>query len=475
MLHSNNIEYTRTSKYIDDGTLIRVQVNSVDDVGEQTSPTGAPTCTSPTIIDTGNSYSGMRFVNVPVDNTTVILSAYIELLGQGVDTSDTNIIITGLKTVNPTSICPGGDSLTTRYPSTTATVNWDNVPSFAFGGVYPSADVSSIIREIVAMDGWQMGNAMAFVMAPTTRRRASTYAYAPCTAPILVINIVNAATTANPTTTRSPTTNSPTTGTISNPSTGTTVNPSTGTIFNPTLFNPTTAKPVATTKGSSTADNVQSDSGKKSSTGAIVGGVIGTIIGLILIAVLIMFVLTLLKKRQTNNSDQLRKPKKSVQMEDLTVRDSTSNLIESNPSKDSVAIQMDSASSSNSPKSNRISVSKPLPPNPTSFNTSSRTSRTFVLDPTAELRGSSDVAKPPQKPPKPEQLKAAKLPTNILPEVSAQSRIALGTIVMAKYSMDGKFYKAVVEDCTNGYYLVKYPEYDNHYEWLIPEDVKLQI
>jgi hypothetical protein len=49
---------------------------------------------------------------------------------------------------------------------------------------------------------------------------------------------------------------------------------------------------------------------------------------------------------------------------------------------------------------------------------------------------------------------------------------AKGTVVNAKYSEDGKTYKAEVQEFLNGSYLVRFTEYDNYEEWVPLADVQ---
>jgi len=48
----------------------------------------------------------------------------------------------------------------------------------------------------------------------------------------------------------------------------------------------------------------------------------------------------------------------------------------------------------------------------------------------------------------------------------------MGDTVQAKYSLDGKFYPAVIDDIQHGYYLVHYPSFPSYQEWVPLADVK---
>lgn len=48
----------------------------------------------------------------------------------------------------------------------------------------------------------------------------------------------------------------------------------------------------------------------------------------------------------------------------------------------------------------------------------------------------------------------------------------MGDTVQAKYSLDGKFYPAVIDDIQHGYYLVYYPSFQSYQEWVPLADVK---
>ena len=49
---------------------------------------------------------------------------------------------------------------------------------------------------------------------------------------------------------------------------------------------------------------------------------------------------------------------------------------------------------------------------------------------------------------------------------------SIGDTVKAKYSQDGKFYSAIIDDIQHGFYLVRYPEYNGFQEWVATANIQ---
>jgi hypothetical protein len=80
---------------------------------------------------------------------------------------------------------------------TTASVGW-NPPDWSFPGLVTpdqqTADISSIIGEIVNRQGWTTGNSIALIITGTGKRTAKSYNGAPTQGPVLHIEYFGAST-----------------------------------------------------------------------------------------------------------------------------------------------------------------------------------------------------------------------------------------------------------------------------------------
>jgi len=112
-------------------------------------------------------YVGLRFPGVTVPAGAVILSATIQFQSTTATSAATDLIFHGEADVAPeqyphdAAAVPSSD-ISSRA-TTTASATW-SAPAFASQTKYESIDLSGIVSEIVDLDGWASGNAMAFVV-----------------------------------------------------------------------------------------------------------------------------------------------------------------------------------------------------------------------------------------------------------------------------------------------------------------------
>ena len=100
---------------------------------------------------------GMRFVNIYLPPTAIITHAYLKLTcGTAGDKIEVKTRIRGEKNVDPLTFSTIDDyNARTR---TTATIDWDNIPTWQLGELYQSPDIKDVIKEIITLPDWASGN-----------------------------------------------------------------------------------------------------------------------------------------------------------------------------------------------------------------------------------------------------------------------------------------------------------------------------
>lgn len=187
---------------IDDAEEFLAQINATNPTGQVTNTSGdldlawdASGYAAPPVA----VLIGLRFPNVTVPAGAHILSANVSFratAGQNTDPAD--LIFHGEASVSPASY--PHDVTTGAAPSfnisnrstTTASATW-TMPLFTNGDRFESADLSEVVTEIIDLDGWASGNALAFVLSGPdgqTSYRLAHSANSPAadSAPILTIN-----------------------------------------------------------------------------------------------------------------------------------------------------------------------------------------------------------------------------------------------------------------------------------------------
>ncbi len=134
---------------------------------------------------------GLRFQNVTIPrngaggNTTTILRATLRFVSSLNQSTPTTLRISGDDIGDsppfPTFFGSGPDTVTGRLAArrTTAQVDWQvhvPLPEWFAGESYFSADLKSIVQEIIDRGDWNEGNALSFLIEPLSgSRRAQTY------------------------------------------------------------------------------------------------------------------------------------------------------------------------------------------------------------------------------------------------------------------------------------------------------------
>jgi len=107
---------------------------------------------------------GLRFRGITIPADAAIDSAYIVIHShEGKSATDAaNITIRGEKNTNAETFTM--DALITDRPKTSASVRWEVAEEWGLYTKHRSPDIKSVVQEIIGLQGWNSGNAMAFIM-----------------------------------------------------------------------------------------------------------------------------------------------------------------------------------------------------------------------------------------------------------------------------------------------------------------------
>ncbi len=107
--------------------------------------------------------AGFRFRGLAIPEGAVIDSAYMVLFSHEAKTTEdvANLTIVGDASVNAGTFTL--DSLIDARPQTEAFVRWVIDEEYGLYTEHRTPDISNIVQEIVDTDGWEAGNAMAFI------------------------------------------------------------------------------------------------------------------------------------------------------------------------------------------------------------------------------------------------------------------------------------------------------------------------
>ena len=164
---------------------------STDDVEEKVSSGSMKRTSSDLelIKDSEDQVIGIRFENITLPQGATINNAYIQFEAKSASSADVNLQIHGEKVVNATTFGSAAHSVSTRSQTTTST-NWSPAAwasSGDHGVAQQSANIASLVQEIVDQGEWSSGNAMAFVFTGSGTRRAYSFDGKESAAPLLHI------------------------------------------------------------------------------------------------------------------------------------------------------------------------------------------------------------------------------------------------------------------------------------------------
>lgn len=152
---------------------------------------------------------GLRFTNITIPQGATITTAYIEFEVDEYDSDTTSLTIQGQAADNPSTFTTSSGDITGRT-TTTASVSWNNIPTWSTAGdLEQTPSLTTIVQEMVNRSGWQSGNAMAFLIEGSGKRVARSYDYSSGDAPRLYIEYTTSG-GPTPTPTNTPTGPTPT-------------------------------------------------------------------------------------------------------------------------------------------------------------------------------------------------------------------------------------------------------------------------
>ncbi len=163
---------------LDDGTIVEVPVSS-DDAEQENDAMDA---LDDDDIDAGWEgepddqnilTAGFRFQNIQIPQGAIIESAYIEVVSHEAKTAEDVALINIVGEAADNAETYTLDALITDRPETNAKVLWTVDEEWGLWTTHQTADISSIIQEIVNRPGWQAGNALAIMLKGTDEQGPS--------------------------------------------------------------------------------------------------------------------------------------------------------------------------------------------------------------------------------------------------------------------------------------------------------------
>jgi hypothetical protein len=165
--------------------------SSADDVEESASGSVSFTSSDLELVDDNpsrlNQTVGLRFNGLDVPKDAVITRAYVQFQVDETDTGKVALQIRGEDTDNSTPFTSASSNVSSRH-TTTATVSWappDWTKVGSAGVDQQTADISSIIQEIVSRAGWKADNSLSLIITGSGERTAESYDGAASAAPLL--------------------------------------------------------------------------------------------------------------------------------------------------------------------------------------------------------------------------------------------------------------------------------------------------
>ena len=140
------------------------------------------------MVDGGETFAavGIRIPGIGIPSGAVITNAYLQFVADEAQSGTTNLTISGEDTGNATTLTSTAFSITSKT-QTSANVAWNPLP-WTLGNTYQSADISTVVQELIDRGDWSNGNAMTFILEGTGTRTAESYNGGANVAPKLFIN-----------------------------------------------------------------------------------------------------------------------------------------------------------------------------------------------------------------------------------------------------------------------------------------------
>ncbi|MBN2590229.1 MAG: alkaline phosphatase [Sedimentisphaerales bacterium] len=142
----------------------------------------------------GKQVVGVHFKNINVPAGATITNAYVEFTCKSTTggSEPAYLLVWGNLSLAPESFEKGTTSLISERPSTDAKISWQPEAWTSVGQTSQTADISSIIQEIIDQDGWAAGNNVEIIIGEDTSmpeftgvRNAQSFDGIPSQAPLL--------------------------------------------------------------------------------------------------------------------------------------------------------------------------------------------------------------------------------------------------------------------------------------------------
>lgn len=184
-------------------TFERQIFSSADDAEEKHDGSDVLTTSSDLemMFDTFNNQGlqtiGLRFDAIAIPSNATITKSYIQFTADGNSDGNMIILIQGEDVAHSSSFVEVSNNISNRT-TTTASVVWDNIPSWedaAAGQAQRTPDVSSIISEVISSNGWVSNSPITFIVTGNGNeailRKAESFDGDSLLAPRLVIEYIS--------------------------------------------------------------------------------------------------------------------------------------------------------------------------------------------------------------------------------------------------------------------------------------------
>jgi hypothetical protein len=119
--------------------------------------------------DQGLQTIGLRFDDIAIPSNSTILSAYIQFTADGDYSGDLTMTIKGEDSANSFPFSNSFSNISSRA-QTTSSATWSSIPNWIdeqAGTSQRTPDLSGIVSEVIASNGWQSSNPITFIITGT--------------------------------------------------------------------------------------------------------------------------------------------------------------------------------------------------------------------------------------------------------------------------------------------------------------------
>ena len=113
--------------------------------------------------------AGLRFQNIMIPQGAVIDSAFIEVVSHEAKTAEDVADLTIYCEATDNAETFTEDALIDARPSTDATFNWVVDEPWGLWTTHRTPDLKELVQEVIDRDGWEAGNALAFIILGPTK------------------------------------------------------------------------------------------------------------------------------------------------------------------------------------------------------------------------------------------------------------------------------------------------------------------